>query len=172
MGFWGVELLARGTVDVAATDVFDSWHAEVLDQREGLDGWHYLQLDGTEVLEAEHALALAVEIDGPVLLAYVLDSDCSIVTCATPDETTFQFYVHPDTAVNGYDLPAQPDDQTAAPDRLVRWTGTGADPAAVRAALASEETFAEDSLFDIAVALGILRPAAQVQDGYREFSSE
>ena len=93
-----------------------------------------------------------------MLVAYLIDSDCAAVTCAEPDGEVFEFYVHPETAVEGYELPRMDAAQEAAPQRLVEWAGegAGADLAELRTTLATEFVFVDDAMVQLAAALGAI----------------
>jgi hypothetical protein len=100
-----------------------------------------------------------------LLVPYLIDSDCAVVTCAEPQGEVFEFYVHPETAVEGYELPRMDAAQEAAPQRLVGWAGegAGADVAEVRAALATKFVFVDDAMVQLAAALGAI-PLSSARD--------
>jgi hypothetical protein len=134
MGFWGVELMTRAGVDPAGSDEVESWGGEEDWRYEGLNGWQIVRIVQADAPSADQVLAASREIGGPLLVAYLIDSDCAAVTCAEPEGEVFEFYVHPETAVGGYELPRMDAAQEAAPQRLVGWAGegAGADVAEVR----------------------------------------
>ena len=133
---WGVELMTRAGVDPAGSDEVESWGGEEDWRHEGLNGWQIVRIHQ----------------------AYLIDSDCAAVTCAEPDGEVFGFYVHPETAVGGYELPRMDAAQEAAPQRLVGWAGegAGADLAELRTTLATEFVFVDDAMVQLAAALGAI----------------
>jgi hypothetical protein len=165
MGFWGIELMTRGGVDPAASHEVESWGGEEDWRHEGLNGWQIVRIHQADAPNADQVLAASREIGGPLLVAYLIDSDCAAVTCAEPQGEVFEFYVHPATAVEGYELPRMDAAQEAAPQRLVGWAGqgAGADVAKVRAALTTKFVFVDDAMVQLEAALGAI-PLSNAQD--------
>jgi len=158
MGFWGVELMTRAGVDPAGSDEVESWGGEEDWRHEGLNCWQIVRIHQADAPNADQVLAASRQIGGPLLVAYLIDSDCAAVTCAEPDGEVFEFYVHPATAVEGYELPRMDAAQEAAPQRLVEWAGegAGADLAELRTTLATEFVFVDDAMVQLAAALGAI----------------
>lgn len=158
MGFWGVELMTRAGVDPAGSDEVESWGGEEDWRHEGLNGWQIVRIHQADAPNADQVLIASRQIGGPLLVAYLIDSDCAAVTCAEPDGEMFEFYVHPETAVEGYELPRMDAAQEAAPQRLVEWAGegAGADLAELRTTLATEFVFVDDAMVQLAAALGAI----------------
>ena len=165
MGFWGVELMTRAGVDPAGSEEVKSWGGEEDWRYEGLNGWQIVRIHQADAPTAAKALAASREIGGPLLAAYLIDSDCATVICTEPDGEVFEFYVHPETAVEGYELPRMDAAQEAAPQRLVDWAGdgAGADLAELRTTLATEFVFVDDAMVQLAAALGAI-PLSSVRD--------
>lgn len=165
MGFWGVELMARAGVDPAGSEEVESWGGEEDWRYEGLHGWQIVRIHHADAPSPDQVLAACREIGGPLLVAYLIDSDCAAVTCAEPQGEVFEFYVHPETAVQGYELPPMDAAQEAAPQRLVGWAGegAGADLVQVRAALATKFVFVDDAMIQLAAALGAI-PLSSARD--------
>jgi hypothetical protein len=158
MGFWGVELMARAGADPAGSAEVESWGGEEDWRYDGLNGWQIVRIHQADAPSPDQVLAACREIGGPLLVAYLMDSDCAAATCAEPQGEVFEFYVHPEVAVHGYGLPRMDAAQEAAPRRLVGWAGegSGVDLVQVRAALATKFVFVDDALVQLAAALGAI----------------
>lgn len=154
MGLWGAMLLTRAQVNVADGDALPWLAGEVVDVMTGNDGWRLVTIADGDAPGGDQVLAAAAELDQPVLCAYVVDSDCAEVHCATPGGEVIRFVLHPRAAL-GYGLTVDEAEQAAAVPFLLAWAGDGADEQEVRRAVAGELTFAEDSVRRLAVAVGM-----------------
>lgn len=165
MGFWGVELMTRAEFDPAGSDEVKSWGGVEDWRYEGHNGWQIVRIHRAGAPTAAQVQAASREIGGPLLAAYLIDSDCAMVICTEPEGDLFEFYVHPEAAVQGYGAPRRDAAQEAAPQRLVRWAGegAGADLAEVRAALATKFVFVDDAMIQLAAALGAM-PLSAARD--------
>ena len=140
----------RSVAELAALQAVDAlplWRAT--------DGkWQILQAGMSEDPDG----SITAETGAPALVVHVVDSDFAVVLADSPGNLTWQCTLSPKTA-RAYDLPerwiGEPDDVTP---RAVAWAeeaGLQPDPAAVRTALVAEcDPFAEDLVFDLAMALG------------------
>lgn len=165
MGYWGAEVMARTSVDLAESAEIQSWGGEEDWRYDGLHGWRIVRIHGADAPSPEQVLAASREIQAGLLVAYLIDSDCAAVTCAQPQGEVFGFYVHPGIAVRGYEFPRMDDAQESAPSRLVEWAGegAGAEVAEIRAALAVEFVFVDDAMLQLAAALGAI-PLADARE--------
>jgi hypothetical protein len=155
VGFSGTFLLARcseplnGLALVSAEDGEPAWLAT----EPGTD-WQLLQVwQGVDV-----GADLAAHTGGPVLVAYVNDSDCATVQARTPEGVAWSGALDVESAT-GYEspFPWEPDPSVVIP-AAVAWaaaTGHKADPAALDEVFEAEsDPFAEDLVHELAEALG------------------
>ncbi len=162
MGLWGSMLLTRAPVDVAEGEAVPWLAGKVAEVVTGDGGWRLVTILGGDTPGRDQVLAAAVALDQPVLCAYVVDSDCAQVHCATPGGQVIRFVLHPHSA-SEYGLTTDEAEQAAAVSFLLAWAGEAADEQQVRLAVAGELTFAEDSVRRLAVAMG-MAPLAELPD--------
>ena len=155
MGFSGTFLLARWSerLDtlalVSAEDGEPAWLAE-----EPGTGWQLLQVwQGVDV-----GAELAAHSGGPVLVAYVNDSDCAAVQARTPGGVAWSGALDPESAAH-YESPFEwePDLSVVIP-AATAWaaaTGHEADPAKLEEVFQAEsDPFVEDLVHELVEALG------------------
>jgi hypothetical protein len=162
MGFFGVTVLTRNTDRVSELPAVRALGGDPDWEVEGLDGWRLGRLHGSDCPEDELVQAIADQTAGPVMCAYIVDSDFAWVRLSEPDQDVFDFVLHQDSAVS-YGVGVDPEIQAAAPGKLLTWAGSGADPEAIAAAVAADLVFAEDAVVLLAAAVGAL-PRSQVRD--------
>jgi hypothetical protein len=155
VGFNGTFVLARwgkpleGLALVSAEGGKPVWLAEEPDT-----GWQLLQVwHGVDV-----GAGLAAHIGGPVLVAYVNDSDCATVQARTPAGVAWSGALDPESAA-GYESPFPWEtDLSVVIPAAVAWaaaTGHEADPAALEEVFEAEpDPFAEDLVHELVEALG------------------
>jgi hypothetical protein len=146
VGYFGRILVGRSAEPVPGVTV--------LDERELGDGWRWWQCDGDVPGGLD---ALVGRSGAPALWAYIVDSDLADVEGATPAGVRFRTYLHPAMA-DSYDAPplAQtPDEVLNLARRWAEEAGLTADAVALRDVLEADNTFAEETLGELVVALGI-----------------
>lgn len=163
MGFWGVVLVARTDVPLTALRSVQALRGDHDDDAAGSDGWRILQVHSPEHADEAGFRAIADEVGGPVLAAYVLDSDTAAVHLLSPRPgllrrrpATVRFVLDEESAGN-YGLPVDERAQAAAPEAVVAWAG-GGDVEAVRAVVTGDRVFAEDAVLALAAAFGAIPP--------------
>lgn len=168
MGFWGAVLVARSDAPLSALRSVQALGGDHGRDAAGSNGWRILKVHQPEHAGEADFRAIADEIGGPVLAAYVLDSDTAAVHLVSPRRGPFRrrpatvvFFLDEESAHN-YDLPVDERAQATAPEAVVAWAGCG-DVEAVRAAVAADRTFAEDSVLALAAAFGAI-PAGELSE--------
>jgi hypothetical protein len=93
----------------------------------------------------------------PALVAYVMDSDAAHVDGLGPAGVRWTVYLHPDLAA-AFGAPSLSQSAGEAVEQALAWSaeaGLTADPAGVRTALSTRNTFVEEALTQLLTALGI-----------------
>ncbi|MFG1605669.1 hypothetical protein [Actinoplanes sp. NPDC049265] len=146
MGYFGRILVGQGIEPVPGVTV--------LDERELGGGWRWWQCDGDLPGGLD---ALVGRSGAPALWAYIVDSDLADVEALTPSGLRFRTYLHPEMA-ESYDAPPLAQSPEEVLDLARRWAaeaGLTPDDVALRSVLEAENTFAEATLGELVVALGI-----------------
>lgn len=162
MGFWGVVLVARTP---ATLSTLRSVQALGGDPEDGgarrTDAWALHRVHQPDRDDDAALQSIADEAGGPVLAAFVFDSDTAWVRLAAPRQGFLKrapkivtFYVDPESA-RGYDIDVDDRAEAAAPGAVVAWAG-GGDVDAVRTVLEREHVFAEDGVLRLAAAFGAI----------------
>ncbi|WP_431677132.1 hypothetical protein [Kitasatospora sp. KL5] len=154
MGFTGNLTVARSRTPLAESAAVRASGA-LPEQSAQAGAWQFLATSGEDV----RAAALAAETAGPVVSAFVLDSDFAVVEAFDADGPTWTCVLSPETALD-YDCPQ---DWIGAPAETARtaadWAaahGLTADHAALAAVFAAEsDPFAEDLVLELLAALGL-----------------
>jgi hypothetical protein len=155
MGYSGRIVVARSERPLAESDAFAG--VGTLFESTYAGGWRYAQLGGDPrgVLRA-----MVAATGGPVLTAYVLDSDMADVEALTPAQVSWHTYLHPDIAEEFNAPPLeQPLDEVTR--QALAWSaeaGLTPDVDALAAALVAKNVMAEETLHELLAALG-LQPA-------------
>jgi hypothetical protein len=156
MGYSGRILVARSDrplSELAAVRDVETLQEEVL-----RGGWRSVQLDGDPPGALE---ALVAETQAPALAAYIMDSDLADVEALTPAGVSWHAYLHEETAL-GYGAPPllHPVDEVI--HRALAWSaeaGLTSSSAALSAAFAAHNVFAEETLGELLEALGVAEPS-------------
>lgn len=160
MGFWGVFLVARGAdgwedlESVAALDGTTDWSYE------GPAGWRFVRLHRADWPDEDQLQAIVDDVAGPVLCAYVADSDMAEVRLAAPDRTVFTFVLNETSAARA-GAPVDPLIQGQVAQQVQDWAGVAVDAAAVAEVVGTDAVFVEDAILRLASAFGAL-PADQL----------
>jgi hypothetical protein len=157
MGFWGIKVLIRTASDLMTVPVLTELLGGELDSAwNESTGWVFASLHQADYPDVTQVIALAEAVNGPVLTAYVADSDCAILQFASPGTAPHWGVLHAETALEmGFDgVPSA--HETYA--HLAEWAGGPLDETAVTEALTTELIFAEDTFLVLAHALGALEP--------------
>ena len=159
MGFWGTKVLIRTTSDLTAVPVLTELLGGELDSAwNEPTGWALASLHRADYPDVTQVVALAAAVNGPVLTAYIADSDCAILQFASPGTAPHWGVLHAEFALEmGFDgVPTA--NETYA--HLTEWVGAPLDETAVTEALTTELTFAEDTFLLLADSLGALEPGS------------
>lgn len=155
MGFGGTFLLARWgeRLDDVPLVSADGEDPELVDEEPGT-GWQLVQVSEGSDLGAE----LAAYTGGPVLVAYVNDSDCATVQGRTPEGVAFSGALDAESAA-GYESPfGWETDLSVVIPAAVAWaaaTGHDADAAMLEQVFAAEaDPFVEPLVYRLVKALG------------------
>jgi hypothetical protein len=160
VGFWGCLVAARRA---AASGSTDDWLAltglgQLINQQYFTDGWLLAHTTGQGEDLSGAARRAAAAINGPVIAAFVLDSDCAILTAAGAHGETVNAVLNAQTAVDSYDMP-EPDEQpNQTAQHLAAWArGQNLTPDIqhLQHTLTETTDIVEDSFTDLLTALGI-----------------
>jgi hypothetical protein len=177
MGFWGAVLVARTDVPLTGLRSVRALGGEADREEPGLAGWRWLTLIGPEREDDAAVQAIADEVGGPALVAFVFDSDTAAVRLAAPRRGLLRraprmvrFFLDEESA-RDYELPVDTAEQAAAADSVVAWAGAG-DVDAVRAAITRDAVFAEEAVLALAVAFGAIARDALPDEAFEDASDD
>ncbi|HET9656311.1 MAG TPA: hypothetical protein VFP72_13220 [Kineosporiaceae bacterium] len=123
MGFWGVTVVARSAGDLDGLASVRALGGEVDWVAQGQGGWRFLRRHGAEWPPDAVVQAVADEVAGPVLCAYIIDSDAAHVRLAAPGQELFEFVLNERGAAI-YDVPVDPRVQAQVPQHTIApWRG-------------------------------------------------
>lgn len=157
MGYTGRILVARSPrplSELAAVDADDVLHESAY-----AGDWREAQLDG----DLPGALQrLVAETGGPVLSAFIFDSDVADVEALSPGGAAWNVYLHEGKA-REYGAPELPQTVDEVVGQAQAWSaeaGLTSSAVAVRTAIEGHNVFAEETFYELVGALGISeRPA-------------